>query len=163
MTHRGPATTALARGVGIATTLAAIACGPRPAPTAPTPIGAVGTDADVAAAPAPTEDAEARARRELIDAIAALSQPGSSAWDHRVTELLLPRFDADDSGALDTEAEVDAIGCEVLVAIDAALQRKRQRLAYTYGVHEDYGWSAMRWASTRTSAPASIEPRAAAA
>ncbi|MEZ4367164.1 MAG: hypothetical protein R2939_12905 [Kofleriaceae bacterium] len=130
-----------------------IACGPAPAPSSPTTPSAAAPeprddDEPVSPAAAPAEDEPAPAlawpRSGLVGEIAAIPEPRSQGWEARVTELLRLHFDADHSEWIDTDAEVDAIGCPVLTAINDALRRTDDDLAYNYGVHDDYAWLADR-------------------
>ena len=80
---------------------------------------------------------------EGLDAsIRALPDAGGTPWDDEVKRLLLERHDGDRSGAIDSAAELDAIPCEVWVAIDAAIADagRWRGLRRTYGFPEGYIW-----------------------
>jgi hypothetical protein len=69
------------------------------------------------------------------DALRALPEGGTAAWDASVRALLLVGYDADGSGALDTPAEIAAPGCEVWRAVDVGVRTGWARgLDQTYGV-----------------------------
>lgn len=75
--------------------------------------------------------------------ILALPGGGSDAWDAIVAPLLVSAFDADGSSRIDTAAEVAAIPCEVLAALDAAIRGGRgpaSSLRTTYGFPGGYLW-----------------------
>ncbi len=61
-------------------------------------------------------------RPEDILAVANADRPvGSAAWNRAVGDLLLGAYDVDDSGYIDTRAELARVPCEVLRALDLAL------------------------------------------
>lgn len=67
-------------------------------------------------------------------------QGGSDAWDRAVIKILRAAYDRDGSGWIDTEQEVNAIPCDVLLAMDKLIQsynKGRSGLAWTYGFQPD--------------------------
>jgi len=81
--------------------------------------------------------------RRMIGQIRALENAGSPEWDNAIEALLVNRFDRNDSGTIDTLAEVRSIRPDVYRELHAVLQRdrgKRSGLTWTYGFEPDMGW-----------------------
>lgn len=73
--------------------------------------------------------------------IRALRGGGTNAWDDQVRRVLLGSFDADGSGMLDEDHEVDAVPCEVWRAVDAGVRQSWPAGLYlTYGFDPDLVW-----------------------
>lgn len=86
--------------------------------------------------------ADASEAVRALDAIDA--PPGTEVWDRAVAFELLLRYDRDHSGEIDRRREVDAVPCEVLVGLDAALAERSEYpgLYATYGFPEGRVWLA---------------------
>jgi len=68
--------------------------------------------------------------------------PASDAWDQAVSEVLLGSYDADGSGAIDVAAELESIPCEVLEAMNEAVERSEYEAPFwvVYGFDPDLFW-----------------------
>jgi len=113
-------------GFRVALDLSAAAGRAQPAPT-PTP------------APAPQAG---RASAADVAYLRGLPGGGEGEWDRKVAARLLPIYDADRSGKLDTVAEVDAIGCDVWQAINASYRASGK---YTSDFGYLYGFDGSSW------------------
>ena len=72
----------------------------------------------------------------LVERIEALPSGGSSEWDQGVAGLLADRFDANDSGLLDSADEIGSVSCEVWAAIDTGVREE-----WPSGLYATYGFS----------------------
>lgn len=85
----------------------------------------------------------------LLNQITALkSKPGSDEWDGEVAPILIAAFDTDKSGIIDTRAEVSAIPCGLLLALDGITQpydNGRTGLVWTYGFQPDTKGKTYKW------------------
>lgn len=74
-----------------------------------------------------------------LDAITAMEM---QAWEAEVKRVLIAHYDANASGEVDSQAEVDRIACEVWVAID---EGHRQRTSEDESVRDAYGFAPGRF------------------
>lgn len=66
---------------------------------------------------------------------------GGETWDRAVRSLLVDWYDADRTGAVDTDAEVASVACDVWWALDEAVRRRYPSGLYlTYGVAPGWFW-----------------------
>lgn len=83
------------------------------------------------------------AKADVAKRIAALETTGGSdAWDDEVKEIFLAAFDADRSGEIDSNGELNAIPCEVWRTVDKSIRSGSpdSGLAWTYGFKPDFEW-----------------------
>ena len=71
-----------------------------------------------------------------IEVATRSTRAGSGEWDDIVKQLMVRAYDRDQSGQLDDSAEVAAISCRVLAALDAGVPG----IVAIYGVAPGYGW-----------------------
>lgn len=67
--------------------------------------------------------------------------PADAGWDRSAARVLVPAYDADHSGAIDREAEVASLSCELWTALDERSRALHKTpLATIYGFDPGYVW-----------------------
>lgn len=107
--------------------------------------GALGIDPSLELAAAAVLDRcglAAVAEARLSDPRALLvGLPPEAGWDRSAARVLVTSFDHDHSGAVDTEAEVAKLSCEVWGALEAKVQAiHHEPLSVIYGFDQGYVW-----------------------
>lgn len=108
----------------------------------PAVAGLLAGAAILAAACAGAQRAGGAELEDVVGAVRALPNGGSSAWDAGVEGILLPRYDLDGSGSIDTPPEVDKIPCEVWTTLDRQIAEggAHSGLRTTYGFRPGFIW-----------------------
>lgn len=95
----------------------------------------------------------------LINRLDALPDGGSDPWDAEVKKLVVNAFDADRSGSLDSVDEVDALGCDIWLAVDRGV-----RAGWGNGLYTIYGFGpGLRWVGDAIGLSESVRVRSASA
>jgi hypothetical protein len=91
----------------------------------------------------PTAPASASAGSStgLVGELAAIPNAGSSDWDTAVKTRMLHNFDDNHSGAIEREAELKKIPCNVFTTLETRLQAQQHiSVARLYGFAPGFGW-----------------------